>query len=126
MYDNMGQDNRERKGVKTYVPAYQKEIWSEHADKLDMSQSEFVRTMVQAGRKKFEFSSPESGDNATKNVKEQIVQVLRQHGPLDWDELIEELTRDLEQDIEKKLEELQDSNEIRYSGKNGGYLLRDD
>lgn len=43
----------ERKTAKTYIPAYQKEEWKEHADELGMSQSEFIRCMVQAGRKVF-------------------------------------------------------------------------
>ncbi|SNZ04586.1 hypothetical protein SAMN06269185_0611 [Natronoarchaeum philippinense] len=42
-----------RTAVKTYVPAYQKRRWADHADELGMSQSEFVRTMVQAGRSGF-------------------------------------------------------------------------
>ena len=46
-----------RKSVKTFVPAYQKAEWKRHADELDMSQSEFVRTMVQAGRRDFDLES---------------------------------------------------------------------
>jgi hypothetical protein len=40
----------DRTPVTTRVPAYQKEVWEDDADELGMSQSEFVRTMVQAGR----------------------------------------------------------------------------
>ena len=54
----MAADGEERTSVRTYVPEYQKEAWAAHADELDMSQSEFVRTMVQAGRSGFE--PPES------------------------------------------------------------------
>ncbi|WP_115862968.1 DUF5805 domain-containing protein [Halorussus litoreus] len=43
-----------RKTVKTFIPAYEKTEWKRHADELGMSQSEFVRTMVQAGRRDFE------------------------------------------------------------------------
>ena len=39
--------------VQTYVPAYQREEWDDHAEALDMNRSEFVRTMVQAGRRGF-------------------------------------------------------------------------
>ena len=46
----------DRRSVKTYVPAEQKDRWQEHADELGMSQSEFVRTMVQAGRRGFSLS----------------------------------------------------------------------
>ncbi|MFT4957036.1 MAG: hypothetical protein ACI9EZ_000344, partial [Halobacteriales archaeon] len=44
----------ERSVVKTYVPAYQKALWQRQAETLEMSQSEFVRTMVQAGRRGFD------------------------------------------------------------------------
>src|SRR6056297_3482271 len=52
-----------RSTVKTYVPAYQKASWQDHADDLDMSQSEFVRTMVQAGRRGF--GGARDGDSTT-------------------------------------------------------------
>ena len=42
----------DRVGVKTYVPRYQKREWQSHAERLEMTQSEFVRVMVQAGRSK--------------------------------------------------------------------------
>ncbi len=122
----MSQNSQDRKAVKTYVPAYQKAIWADHADELDMSQSEFVRTMVQAGRTKFEFSSPENDTDETEDVSERIQSVLRERGPLGWEELMEELTRGLEGDVEDSLEELQASNEVLYSGKRGGYLLTDE
>ncbi|WP_135851190.1 DUF5805 domain-containing protein [Halorussus salinus] len=52
-----GEVDTTRKSVKTFVPAYQKAEWKRHADELDMSQSEFVRTMVQAGRSDFDIES---------------------------------------------------------------------
>jgi len=48
----------DRRSVKTYVPEDQKAIWQDHADDLGMSQSEFVRTMVQAGRRGFRSTEP--------------------------------------------------------------------
>lgn len=50
-------ESSERAVVKTYVPRRQKEEWVEHADRLGMTQSEFVRCMVQAGRAEFEVPS---------------------------------------------------------------------
>lgn len=40
----------DRVTVTVYVREYQKEEWTDHADRLDMGLSEFVRSMVQAGR----------------------------------------------------------------------------
>lgn len=119
-------EESERKAVKTYVPSYQKEIWSDHADELDMSQSEFVRTMVQSGRQKFEFSAPDNNldeDSNEPDLEAQVQQTLRQNGPLAWDRLIDEITDDFEQKVETSLESLQEDNKVRYSGKEGGYVL---
>lgn len=41
----------DRKVAKAYIPEQQKEKWDGHADELGMSQSEFIRCMVQAGRR---------------------------------------------------------------------------
>jgi hypothetical protein len=49
---SMGEET-DRRVVKTYLPAEQKQRWTQHADRLEMSHSEFVRTMVQAGRRGF-------------------------------------------------------------------------
>lgn len=53
----MGSD---REQVRTYVPPWQKEEWKEKAEEWNMSQSEFVRTMVQAGKLWFEEMDTES------------------------------------------------------------------
>lgn len=118
-----------RTAVRTYVPAYQKSEWADHAAELDMSQSEFVRTMVQAGRKGFqrEASGGASSDRDSggKGLEERVADQL-QSGPLSWDELVERLSGDLESRLDDTLTELQDRNRVRYSGRDGGYVLRDE
>lgn len=128
----------DRTAVKTYVPRYQKEIWAEHADELDMSQSEFVRTMVQAGRSDFDVDvafdeSSEGPDDADAEAAEssgdlesRVTRALRREGSLGWDTLVETLTADLEDDLEAALENLQESNVVRYSGRDGGYVIVDE
>ena len=51
--------NDTRVTINTYVPEYQRDLWKQHAELLDMNLSEFVRAMVQAGRRDF--------DTGTKN-----------------------------------------------------------
>ncbi|QGN06761.1 hypothetical protein Hrd1104_05275 [Halorhabdus sp. CBA1104] len=124
-----------RKSVKTYIPAYQKEAWQDHADDLDMSQSEFVRTMVQAGRRHFSdedlseqpASESQSASSASEQIEltEQIRQLLEPHQVLTWEELVEEVIGDLERDLEESLDELQEANVVKYSGRDGGYRLVD-
>lgn len=124
----------ERTAVRTYVPAYQKEEWQAAAEEMDMSQSEFVRTMVQAGRREFTIpAEDETGNtdetNTTPGVEPlqtQILDALEDAGPLDWDDLIEELAGDLEARADDCLQRLQEAGRVRYSGRSGGYTLTDE
>jgi hypothetical protein len=124
----------ERTRVQTYVPAYQKDIWEEHADDLGMTRSEFVRTMVQAGRRGF-LSGPseEPGEVPSsdpnpggEHVEEVVVEALAREGPLGWDQLVDRLTTDVEDRLDDALASLQDANRLRYSGRDGGYVLTDE
>ncbi|WP_408958677.1 DUF5805 domain-containing protein [Natrinema sp. 74] len=117
-----------RKSVKTYVPAYQKSEWQSHADDLEMSQSEFVRTMVQAGRKGFEpdTTEPDSSDpDPGGNDLETRVLKLLSADTYSWDELLETVSDDIESRLDATLERLQADNRIRYSGRHGGYTTVD-
>lgn len=125
-------DGTETVQVKTRVPAYQREQWRAAADALDMSQSEFVRTMVQAGRSGFEAaeqpnesSTPEEGGPSGSNpwgddLEARIRTVLAEGGVVSWEELVEELIGDFEARVE---ETVQEASDIRYSGREGGYVL---
>lgn len=127
--------NTERTSVRTYVPAYQRDIWDEHASELDMSRSEFVRSMVQAGRRGFDprGSTPKTGevedgdehddtDGDAAPLERQIVAELEGEC-LAWDELFESLTDDIEAQLEDTLQHLQAENRVQYSGPKGGYVL---
>ena len=128
----MSTEGEERAVVKTYVPAYQKEIWREHAEALGMSQSEFVRSMVQAGRSGFELGdSNESMENPLEHrsgdvtpggndLEDRVLAELSE--PRSWEELLTFLTGDVEDRLDEVLETLQERNEIRYSGRDGGYV----
>ncbi len=120
----------ERTVVKTYVPRSQKEAWVEHADALDMSQSEFLRTMVQAGRRGFDPVDEEAGSpDATPGgqaLEERVLSTLSAAGVLDWGELVDRLAGDIERDVDDALEALQDARAVRYSGRHGGYVVTGD
>ena len=135
----MAADGDERTSVRTYVPRYQKERWQSHAKELDMSQSEFVRSMVQAGRKGFEPPATESGDNSASademepsssdatpggnGLKDRVLETLADGDHYDWDQLLAALTDDIEQRLDETLKELQSDGRVRYSGRHGGYVL---
>ncbi|MDS0281800.1 DUF5805 domain-containing protein [Haloarcula onubensis] len=131
----MAADDGERTSVRTYVPRYQKERWQSHAADLDMSQSEFVRTMVQAGRKGFdpepeELASAEETDPPSPDanpggngLEDRVVETLSDGAHYDWEELLAALTDDIEQRLDETLQELQSDGRVRYSGRHGGYVL---
>ncbi|MFC7057225.1 DUF5805 domain-containing protein [Halovenus salina] len=118
--------------VQVYVPAYQREMWDEHADELDMSRSEFVKTMVQAGRRGFggepaveSHQDSEAGgeQRSDSSLRAQILEILDEQDCLSWDELLAAVTGDIETQLEETLQELQESGSVRYSGRDGGYVL---
>ena len=86
----MGDGDTERKAMRTYVPAYQKQEWVKHAQELNMSHSEYIRCMVQAGRKGFVAKDEEAvTKDATprgKAIDEHLLEVLKS-GPKSWNEL---------------------------------------
>ncbi len=126
----------ERVTVKTYVPAYQRENWREHADRLDMSLSEFVRTMTQAGRRGFEMPDPPAAEEAGgadspdddpggERLEETVLAHVEETGAADWDTLVATVTGDLEDRLDETLERLQAEDRLRYSGRAGGYVPAD-
>lgn len=137
------QRDGDQTAVKTYVPAHQRDAWDEHADELDMSRSEFVRTMVQAGRRGFDPRSdgPETAEDEvslngegdgpsetdvdasdTGTLDDRILELLDEGECLSWNELFEALTDDVEARLDDALGRLQGENEIRHSGRDGGYV----
>lgn len=122
-----------RTKVQTYVPAYQRAVWDEHADRLDMSRSEFVKTMVQAGRRQIgddpelipdpeDSTDDEPGDDE-ESLGGEVTTLLEDADALSWNELLAALTDDIESRLDETLQELQESNRIRYSGRADGYVL---
>ena len=127
-------DDDETVQVKTRVPAHQRAAWREAADDLGMSQSEFVRTMVQAGRRGFEAtgdgaraSNPEEGSSPGSNpggdtLEARVRETLSDDDAIGWDELVDAVLGDFEDRLDRITQE---SDEIRYSGRDGGYVLDD-
>jgi hypothetical protein len=130
--------SNERVGVRTYVPAWQRAAWKDHAEELEMSQSEFVRVMVQAGRSDLDIRGSEQSGPSNRvethsedvtpggeTLEEGVVELLDREGPLGWDELVEGLAGDFEERLESTLDELQSANRVKYSGRAGGYVVDD-
>ena len=120
-------DERERVQVKTTIPAYQKHAWREEADDLGMSLSEFVRSMVQAGRRGFE--SPRSGrpeSDATPGVEavEKTILDILDERALSAERLRRETLGALENQVDDACERLEHNNRIEYFAKDDVFVRR--
>lgn len=113
--------------AKTYIPQYQKEEWVDHATRLDMSQSEFIRTMVQAGRRHFTEDVEEPDDTHANprgnDLETRILDELQQE-PLEWDALTDRVIGSLEEQLRTAVVDLQDADKISHDPELG-YTIRD-
>lgn len=116
----------DRAVMKTYVPPEQKTEWQAHAERLDMSQSEFLRTMVQAGRRGFLADREEGGSSGSNpggdGLEEQVLDVLSTGDVMSWDELVAELSGDFEDRLEESIQSLSEAGKIRHAPREGGYV----
>lgn len=123
-------EKTDRASITTYVPAFQKKEWETDAESHEMSLSEFVRTMVQAGRQGFGDSDPEEpdqqGSNPGDNVRKTVLQALESEDDLTWEELFEHVADDLESRVENALIELQEEGQITHKPRAGTYTLLED
>lgn len=111
--------------VQCTVPEYQRREWEQHAEDLDMSLSEFLRCMTQAGRNGFTDQStaspttPEQTSNTNAAIEFDLLSLIRENGPIDWDAVMTEI----ESTVEETLNNLQAEGSVVYSGKAGGYTV---
>jgi len=137
----MSADGQERTAVRTYVPAAQKGEWTDDADRMGMTLSEFVRTMVQAGRADFPVPSGDPAQEESRDpdrsapvdatpggqaLEDRIIDVLRSRGSVDPEELVAAVTDDLEDRVYEAIDDLDESNRVKYDPRAGGYALTDD
>lgn len=152
---SQGDADTERVAVTVRVPAYQKEAWVAEADRLDMSQSEFVRTMVQAGRRDLgieeTFGSPSVADDGGTDdqrcppdpatdagktegrsdpspprgdgLEDRLLGVLDREGVMSFEGLVEAVAGDVEGRVDDAMAALQSRGRVRYSGRDGGYVV---
>lgn len=135
----------DRAVVTTYVPAYQKSAWESHATDLDMSQSEFVRSMVQAGRRGFGVESDSTGPSATDDrhtadsvedrppdvtpgvdTRRMVLQTLEESGPLTGEEIVDVVLEEWRGVIGETLEELLQEGAIRRPALGNEFELVED
>jgi hypothetical protein len=129
----------DRVSVQTYVPAAQRQVWRDEADQMDMSHAEYVRAMVQAGRRSFDLGDSESTGAGTgegagspdanpwgSGLKDRVLGILEAEEVADWDDIRAGVTNDIDDRLEEALSELQSEDTIRYSGRRDGYMVVED
>ena len=124
----------DRVSVQTYVPAGQRDRWRREANELDMSQAEYVRTMVQAGRRSFDLGDETTADEPSspdatprgEGLKDRILDALDEGGVTGWETLLSAVTDDVEARLEEALRELQSEGRVRHSPREGGYTVVED
>lgn len=116
-------DAKSRVAVKTYVPAEQKQIWEDHAGEMNMTMSEFIRTMVQSGRSPFTVEPTQTSDaNPRGDDLETAIHDILQTGPATFDDLSEQIIGNLEEQLDRTLMEM---DHVVVSGRTGEYRLID-
>jgi hypothetical protein len=124
----------ERVGARVYLPRYQKQQWKDEADDNDLSLSEYIRLMVQAGRQSpvFDHDHTTSTDTAADapapssgEFREQVLRLLDTGEFTSWGDLQQTLTDHVETELDAALTELQEEGRVRYSGRHDGYTLTD-
>jgi len=73
-----------------------------------------------------ERSTETQPEDSGQSLSEEITALLAERDALSWAELLTALTDDIESRLDETLQELQESNRIRYSGRADGYVLAED
>jgi predicted Rossmann fold nucleotide-binding protein DprA/Smf involved in DNA uptake len=108
-----------RRAVQTYVPASQRERWLAEADDLDMSQAEYVRSMVQAGRRNLGIDERERTEDPDANprgndVKDRVLSALSRENPVAFDRIVAQVTGDIEGEVQAALSRLDQDDRVRH------------
>lgn len=115
--------------VKTTVSPDQKAAWAEEADQFDMSQSEFVRTMVQAGRHWFDLENlqPQSQDADPRGnvLEDRVLAILGEREPIQFDDIVASITDDIESQVDGILQSLHSAGRVHHSNVDGYSLVEE-
>lgn len=116
----------DRTPVRTYITEHQKGIWDEEADSMDMSRSEFVRCMVQAGRRDFDLSEgndekPVDDGGGVRDV-DYVLDEFRDEPARSFDQLLERG----EVELGNRLDALMEAGVIRYRPRRDVFVILDE
>ncbi len=103
------------------VPKRERAQWQDHADELNMSYSEYYRSMIRAGQREFGLADETpTDDTQNDDLEARIRDQLSPDQPVQFDDLVDAIVGDLEDEIEDVLMNL---DEATYRPRSGGYVL---
>lgn len=117
-------DTLKRKRIKTSIPEEQAEIWEKEAEEMNVTRAEYVRLMIQAGRRNFGLAEPETPESDGINIESRVIDALQEHGEMSWDELVEKAVGDVESEVEKVIDKLDEEGRVSVSLRNSTVELR--
>lgn len=95
--------------------------WDKEAEELNMSRSEYIRSMVTAGRRQISQLDPQSDQEKTE-LREQVLACIPEEEAKDVDDIVNEVVGPMEDKIRSKiLPHLDENGEIRFNPQEGGY-----
>jgi hypothetical protein len=113
-----------RKRIRTSAPEEQIDQWEEEADEMGVTRAEYMRLMIQAGRRQFPICDTETTESDGVNVEARVLNALEEHGELTWEELTETAIGDVEDKVEDTIEELDDDGKVSISLRDNTVSLR--
>lgn len=120
----------DRTSARVYLSQAEKTDWEAHADELDMSLAEFIRTMVNAGRREFDLEPVEIGSHTTnpwgETLEKEVQELLEERGPATVADIHDDLDDVPDDRIDEHLQTLQDHGRIEHIGPGKGYALTAD
>lgn len=92
---------------------------------MNVTRAEYMRTMIQAGRRNFGLAEPQdTAESDGIDVEERVIEALEQHGELSWDELLEIAVGDVEEEVESTINTLEENDQVQVSLRNNSVSLR--
>lgn len=95
--------------------------WDKKADELNMSRSEFIRSMVHAGQRQIAELDTQKNQEQ-RDLKEKVLAELPEDEVLEVDEIVQKVVGPIKTEItDEILPSLDENGEIRYNPKERGY-----
>lgn len=113
-----------RKRIRTSAPEEQIDQWEKEADEMNVTRAEYMRLMIQAGRRQFPVCDTGNDQSDGINVENRVLDALEEHGELTWEELIETAIGDVEDKVESTIEELDAQGKVSISLRDNTVSLR--